>query len=203
MLGATGTSRPTRTAEHMAGSKDRSRTRSPAVPLTIGRPELLIDGSDRKFRQLVHDFFAFMARHEALRNGHARRIGLAGIDYTMLISIAHLSRLGPVNVRDIADHLHVTTGFVTNVTRKLQELGLVTKTRDPEDGRRTVLTVTDAGLGRLEKLAPYQRRANDVEFGLLSEEQFLQLCRIMADLVAASDDALDLQKKLESGDGPP
>lgn len=170
----------------------------PPVPLTTTRTELLVDGSDRKFRKLVHDFLAFTARHEALRNGHGRRIGLAGIEYTILISIAHLGRLGPVNVKDIADHLHVSTGFVTNATRKLQGLGLIEKQRGRADRRTTELTVTDKGLKRLETLAPYQRQVNDAEFGSLSREQFGQLCRIVEDLVGTSDAALALQKSLES-----
>ncbi|MEX2453276.1 MAG: MarR family transcriptional regulator [Rhodospirillaceae bacterium] len=168
------------------------------MPLTTTRTELLVDGSDRKFRKLVHDFLAFTARHEALRNGHGRRIGLAGIEYTILISIAHLGRLGPVNVKDIADHLHVSTGFVTNATRKLQGLGLIEKQRGRADRRTTELTVTDKGLKRLETLAPYQRQVNDAEFGSLSREQFGQLCRIVEDLVGTSDAALALQKSLES-----
>lgn len=170
----------------------------PTVPLTTSRPELLVDGTDRLFRKLVHDFLAFTARHEALRNGHARRIGLAGIDYTILISLAHLSRGGSVNVKALSDHLHVSTGFVTNVTRKLQDLGLIEKRRDRTDRRKTDLTVTAKGLARLEKLAPYQRQVNDAEFGSLTRAQFLQLCTIVEDLVATSDRALDLQHDLQA-----
>src|SRR5262249_36151088 len=61
------------------------------APLTISRPELLINGSDRHFRRLVHGLFGFLARHEAVRSGHAARIGLVGIEYTVLISIRHLA----------------------------------------------------------------------------------------------------------------
>jgi hypothetical protein len=52
----------------------------------------------------VHNIFAFMARHEAIRDGHARQIGLAGIEYTVLISIGHLALDGDVNVKTVADH---------------------------------------------------------------------------------------------------
>lgn len=183
-----------RSAQSATAAGARLPGSSSGVPLTTSRKELLAGGNDRQFRKLVHDFLAFTARHEALRDSHARRIGLAGIDYTILISIAHLSREGPVNVKDIADHLHVSTGFVTNATRKLQDIGLIEKRRDDDDRRRTILTVTDEGLSRLEELAPFQRRANDVEFGSLSAEQFLQLCTIVEDLVRASDAALALQR---------
>ena len=171
------------------------------TPLTVSRDELLVDGGDALFRKLVHDFFAFNARHDAIRAGHARRIGLAGIEYTILISVARLSRDGDVNVKALADHLHVSTGFVTNATRKLQDLGLVEKTTDPADRRRTVLTVTGKGRDRLAELAPYQRQVNDVEFGSLTAEDFRQLSRIVEALVDSSERAVNLQRYLENGGG--
>jgi len=64
--------------------------------LTVTRSELLNDGTDRDFRKFVHNIFALMARHEAIRDGHARQIGLAGIEYTVLISIGHLALDGDV-----------------------------------------------------------------------------------------------------------
>ena len=141
-------------------------------PLTVSREELLVSGHDQLFRKLVHDLFAFNARHEAIRAGHAKRIGLAGIEYTILISVARLSRGSNVNVKTLADHLHVSTGFVTNVTKKLQDMGLLQKSVDPNDKRRTVLTVTEEGRMGLAKLAPYQRQVNDVEFGSLTKDDF-------------------------------
>ena len=95
--------------------------------MTVTRPELLNDGTDRDFRKLVHNIFAFMARHEAIRDGHAKQIGLAGIEYTILISIGHLGLDGDVNVKTVADHLHMSGAFVTTVTSKLQTLGLAEK----------------------------------------------------------------------------
>jgi len=137
--------------------------KQPVVPLTISREALLVDGGDQVFRKLVHAFFAFNVRHEMIRDGHARRIGLAGTEYTILISIAHLSQDGPVNVKSVAEHLHVTTGFITNTTRKLQTRGLVKKTQDKTDKRKTILTVTDRGIALLAGLAPFQRQVNDAE----------------------------------------
>ena len=175
----------------------------PQTPLTVSRKELLVDGHDAMFRKLVHDFFAFNARHEAVRAGHARRIGLAGIEYTILISVARLSRGGTVNVKTLADHLHVTTGFIANTTNKLQDMGLIEKTPDPEDRRRILLTITDNGRADLEALAPRQRQVNDVEFGSLNAEDFQQLCRIIEALVDSSEQAVNLQRYLESGDSGP
>jgi MarR family transcriptional regulator, organic hydroperoxide resistance regulator len=164
------------------------------LPLTITRPELLSDGTDRDFRKLVHNMFAFMARHESIRDGHARQIGLAGIEYTILISIGHLGLDGDVNVKTIADHLHMSGAFVTTVTSKLQTLGLVEKAQDSADRRRISLAITEKGKALLRKLAPYQREINDVEFASLSREDFQTLSRILEALIDSSDKAFALQR---------
>jgi DNA-binding MarR family transcriptional regulator len=164
------------------------------LPLTVTRPELLNDGTDRDFRKLVHNIFAFMARHETIRDGHARQIGLAGVEYTILISIGHLGLDGDVNVKTIADHLHMSGAFVTTVTSKLQTLGLVEKTQDSVDRRRISLAITEQGKALLRKLAPYQREINDVEFSPLSRDDFQAVSRILEALIDSSDKAFALQR---------
>ncbi len=164
------------------------------LPLTITRPELLSDGTDRDFRRLVHNIFAFMARHESIRDGHARQIGLAGVEYTILISIGHLGLDGEVNIKTIADHLRMSGAFVTTVTSKLQTLGLVEKTQDSADRRRISLAISEKGKALLRTLAPYQREINDVEFGPLSREDFQTISRILEALIDSSDKAFALQR---------
>jgi DNA-binding MarR family transcriptional regulator len=164
------------------------------LPLTVTRLELLNDGTDRDFRKLVHNIFAFMARHEAIRDNHAKQIGLAGVEYTILISIGHLGLDGDVNVKTVADHLHMSGAFVTTVTSKLQTLGLAEKKPDSVDRRRISLAITEKGRALLRKLAPYQREINDVEFGSLTREDFQTMSRILEALIASSDKAFALQR---------
>ncbi|MCC0016490.1 MAG: winged helix-turn-helix transcriptional regulator [Rhodobiaceae bacterium] len=167
-----------------------------ALPLTVSRKELLAGGNDHAFRELVHELFAFLARHEEIRSGHARFIGLRGIEYTVLISIAHLAAYGDVNVKTVADHLHLSGAFITTVTSRLAGEGLVDKASDAADGRRVRLAVTDKGYALLEKLAPVQRQVNDVEFGSLDRVDFDNLLEIVRKLVDSSSQAVALQKYL-------
>jgi DNA-binding MarR family transcriptional regulator len=170
--------------------------------LTVSRNELLVDGSDRTFRQLVHSLLAFLARHENVREGHAAAIGLAGIEYTVLISVKHLSAEGNVSVRELADHLYLSGAFVTTVSNKLQKIGLIDKLVDPVDRRRVRLTVTAAGEGLLAKLNPIQRRVNDVQFDCLTAAEFRQLLGSVERLVESSDRAIALQRYLATPEGP-
>jgi DNA-binding MarR family transcriptional regulator len=172
---------------------DRSR-----APLTVSRPELLVNGSDREFRHLVHGLLGFLARHEQIRAGHARVIGLAGIEYTVLISIAHLTIEGDVSVKRVAEHLHLSGAFITSTVRRLVELGLVDKRTDPRDRRRVTLTISPKGYALLEKLAPIQRKINDMEFGCLSRDEFRFVVDIVNRLIESGDKAVALQTYLLS-----
>jgi DNA-binding MarR family transcriptional regulator len=181
-----------------AVARKTARDDPAAMPLTISRPELLSDGRDRRFRHLVHALFGFAAHHERIRSGHARVIGLAGIEYTVLIAIAHLSLDGDVNVKTVADHLYLSGAFITSTTRRLLQLGLIHKKTDPGDRRRVTLTVSDKGRRALERLAPIQRRVNDVEFGCLSHQEFELLTDIVNRLIDSGAQAVALQSYLLS-----
>lgn len=178
------------------GRKHAARAKDAAMPLTVSRPELLSQGSDRQFRHLVHSLFGFAAHHERIRGGHAKVIGVSGIEYTVLISVAHLSREGDVNVKTVADHLYFSGAFITAVVKRLLELGLVNKATDPSDRRRVSLTVSAKGRAALERLAPSQRRVNDVEFGCLSRDEFEFLTAIIDRLIASGARAVALQNYL-------
>jgi MarR family transcriptional regulator, organic hydroperoxide resistance regulator len=173
--------------------------RHPSPPLTVSRPELLVHGSDRHFRRLVHSFFGFLSRHEAIRRGHAARIGLLGVEYSTLISIRHLdAEEGDVNVNRVAEHLHLSGAFVTNITNKLLKRGLIHKSIDPADRRRVKLQVSEKGDALLAELAPVQRQVNDAEFGCLSQAEFLQLLGLVERLIVSSEDAVRLQAYLSN-----
>jgi DNA-binding MarR family transcriptional regulator len=190
---------PARVAQSKSRSRSRSRTLDADQPaLTVSRPELLVRGSDRQFRELVHGLFSFLASHEEIRAGHARFIGLAGIEYTVLISIAHLGQGGDVSVSAVAQHLRLTGAFITNVCQRLVSLGLIDKAPDRKDRRRVRLTLTAEGRGRLDKLAPTQRQINDIEFGCLTRAEFESLSGMIERLIVSGEQAAALQRYLQS-----
>ena len=172
------------------------------APLTVTSPALLTDGTDRAFRQLVHRLLAFSARIEAIRAGFGAIVGLSGIQYTVLISVAHLQGDSGVGVKRIAEHLALSGSFVTLVTGQLVKLGLVEKTPNPEDRRRVRLVVTDKGRDLLSALAPVQRDVNDLLFQPLDAAQFALLNEAFGALVRSADDAAGLIDYM-SGNGRP
>src|SRR5918999_286650 len=107
-------------------ARRKSRSRAARVaPATIARRELLVGDSDATFRHFIHGLLAFSERVIAVREGFGELIGLTGIQYTVLVSIAHLQQRGQVSVGTIATHLHFSGAFITTVTNQLERLGLI------------------------------------------------------------------------------
>ena len=169
------------------------------APLTISRPELLVNGSDRRFRNLVDDIFALAQRHQAVRDGHAAFIELSGIEYSVLVALRHLQDEADIGVSGLAQHLRVSGSFATTVVGKLTARGLVEKLPDPTDARRLLLRVTADGHALLSRLAPVQRRVNDVQFGCLSAADFERVLDLLERLIGSSDQAVALQRYLSLG----
>ncbi|GAB7548110.1 MarR family winged helix-turn-helix transcriptional regulator [Cupriavidus sp. CuC1] len=168
-------------------------TNTKGKALTITHPACLVDGSDSEFRHLVSGLLPFAARLLSVRDGFGSLIGLTGVQYSLIRSIAHLSQQGEVTVNQLAEHLHLSGPFVTVETGKLKKLGLIDKKAHPEDKRKMLLTVAAAGSRLLNELTPVQQRINDVLFEGVTRTEFKVLCSVVDRLVVNGDRAaLDL-----------
>ena len=169
-----------------------------AAPLTVSRPELLRNGTDDAFRQFVHNLLAFSTQLQTVRSGFAEMIGLSGIQYTILITVAHLDENNGIGVNKIAGHLSLSGAFITVETAKLQKAKLVTKKQNPEDRRSVLVQVTQKGNALLAKLAPTQVKVNDALFKSLGKKDFAQLHDMIAGMIHGAEDACAMLAYLSS-----
>ena len=163
---------------------------------TVSKPQLLVDGSDGAFRSFIHDFLAFSAIVSDIRAGFGERLGMTGIGYTTLISIAYLQGRSGIGVNAVAEHLHLSGAFITTEVAKLVRAGLVHKGVNAKDKRRVLLTVTPAGRKLLNELVVVQAPVNDTLFDCLTAAEFAQLRNMLARLVPCGVRALSLQSYL-------
>jgi len=159
---------------------------------TVTKTELMPEGTDAIFRTFIHDFLAFSTRVSQCRAGFGERLGISGIAYTTLISIAHLQGEKGVGVSRIAEHLHLSGAFVTIEVSKLVEAELVKKRINKNDRRRVLLTVTPKARRLLDDLVGVQAPVNDALFDCLSAAEFQQLSSMMARLVPCGDKAASM-----------
>jgi DNA-binding MarR family transcriptional regulator len=165
----------------------RARRKPVPPPPTVSRAALLIDGSDAEFRRLIHDLIAYGHRLDACRDAFAAIAGISGVQYEILML---LSRSAGLAVGEVAARLHRSGAFITIEANKLVARGILEKASDPADGRRVVLKCTPRAQALLERMAPYQRRINDVLFERLDARRFRQLRLLARDLVASGDRAV-------------
>jgi MarR family transcriptional regulator, organic hydroperoxide resistance regulator len=157
-----------------------------ALPATASRQALLEGGSDDRFRQLVYDLLTISIRMEAAREHLARRLGVSGPQYSILMAIARLQGAHGVRVGTVAKALHVTSAFIATETGRLARLGLVSKSPNPKDRRGILLALTPRGQAELLKLGPEIRAVNDDFFKPLDRAAFQALASAAAALVESS-----------------
>lgn len=160
--------------------------------LTVAKPDLLDEGSDLRFRDLLYDLFAFGSRLEEARSRFASYIGLTPPQYLILIAVGRGTPEREFGVAQVAERLHLSGAFVTIEVNKLVKGGLVEKRPHPNDRRRVNLSVTEIGFGKLERLASLQRPVNDALFGSLDRKAFETLSEIMHRLARGSEQAIHL-----------
>jgi len=170
-----------------------ARARKKSLPLTVSRPALLAGGSDGEFRRLIHDLIAYGHKLDACRDAFAAIAGISGAQYEILMLV---SRADGLSIGEVAERVHRSGAFITIEANKLASQGILDKAADPADGRRVLLKLTPKGVALLERLAPYQRRINDVLFERLDAKRFRALRALAAELVASGDRAVAMLELL-------
>jgi len=158
-------------------------------PPTVSRKALLSEGSDAEFRLLIHDLIAYGHKLDACRDAFAAIAGISGVQYEILMLV---SRAEGLSIGEVAARLHRSGAFITIEANKLAAQGILDKASDPADGRRVLLKTNAKSDALLERLAPYQRRVNDVLFESLDAKRFRALRALAGDLVACGDRAVAL-----------
>ncbi len=100
--------------------------------------------------QLIADVTAEMPRQA----GAARRLLIAmshqiGIWPADLECVSMLAIEGPCSPTWLAEHLGLTTGAMTKMLDRLQRAGYITRSADPHDRRRIIVTAVPAALADL------------------------------------------------------
>ena len=76
-----------------------------------------------------------------------------GLTYTQYVTMLVLWEKPEITSKEIGERLHLDSGTLTPVIKKLADKGLVTRRRAPEDERNLVVALTDAGLALRDRAA--------------------------------------------------
>ena len=95
----------------------------------------------------LDDFLCFAVYSANLAFGRVYRpiLDKLGLTYTQYVALVALSEGGEQTVGELGDKLFLESNTLTPILKKLEQLGLVHRRRDPADERQVRVNVTPAG----------------------------------------------------------
>ncbi|MGW3569234.1 MarR family winged helix-turn-helix transcriptional regulator [Streptomyces sp. NPDC000941] len=93
-----------------------------------------------------------------------------------------------IDQRTLSEHVHLDRSTIADVVARLARRGLVERVRDPRDGRRNVLKLTDDGVRVHRKLVTRTARMNRVFLAPLDEGERETLLRLIARVADAAEE---------------
>jgi DNA-binding MarR family transcriptional regulator len=101
------------------------------------------------------------------------------------VSALHQLRGGPMSQQALGDALDVDASNLVAVLNDLEDKGLITRRRDPDDRRRHIVETTEAGVERLVDVGILAAGVEERLMAALDDEQRAQLHDLLA-VIAAS-----------------
>ncbi|MER7788156.1 MarR family transcriptional regulator [Streptomyces sp. NPDC097640] len=93
-----------------------------------------------------------------------------------------------IDQRTLSEHVHLDRSTIADVVARLARRGLLERVRDPRDGRRNVLKLTEEGVRVHRKLVTRTARMNRVFLAPLEEEERETLLRLIARVADAAEE---------------
>jgi MarR family transcriptional regulator, organic hydroperoxide resistance regulator len=93
------------------------------------------------------DFLCFAVYSANLAFGRAYRpiLEQLGLTYTQYVALVALSEADEQTVGDLGERLFLESNTLTPILKKLEQLGLVERRRDPTDERQVRVNLTETG----------------------------------------------------------
>jgi DNA-binding MarR family transcriptional regulator len=144
--------------------------------------------SDPSIGAIETEIAVLMRRGEATRRA-IPMAPLRALDRASYLILRQLDLAGPQNISALAAALHLDGSTVTRQVAALVRRGLVSRERDPLDGRGAVVAATSTGLSRMSAV----RKAREELYARMladwSEEDRRTLAVLMQRLNRAMDEA--------------
>jgi MarR family transcriptional regulator, organic hydroperoxide resistance regulator len=106
--------------------------------------------------------FPLYATARAVTKQYTTLLAGTGLTYPQYLVMLVLWENGePLSVGDLGGRLRLDSGTLTPLLKRLETVGLVARERDPEDERRVLVELTDAGRALEHRVAdvPYRLQA--------------------------------------------
>ena len=86
---------------------------------------------------------------------------------------------GPMKQRELQDEVEITSSSASELLRKMEEHGLITRTPDPENSKTLIVEITEAGKERAAALDAEKADKTEKLFSALTEEEKQQFADML------------------------
>lgn len=121
--------------------------------------------------------FPLYAASRAVTRSYKPLLDKIGLTYTQYITMMALWERSPLTVNELGARLFLDSGTLTPLLKKLEQKGLVTRTRAEEDNRRVYVSLTPEGDALEDQAASIPRQM--AQAATLSQEDAAELYRIL------------------------
>jgi DNA-binding MarR family transcriptional regulator len=101
------------------------------------------------------------------------------------VGALHRLRSGPMSQQALGDALDIDASNLVALLNDLEDKGLITRRRDPDDRRRHIVAITETGVDRLADVGIAVADVEERLVAALDEEQRAQLHELLATIAAS------------------
>lgn len=130
---------------------------------------------DRAVRDFIWNIVEIHSQLEAIHKSWAQMLGITEPQWLILMAIDELDQGRGVSGIAVANKLRIHPAFVTNQTKKLEEMELLTRVTSPEDARFLQISLTQKARGEVTQLSDKRQALNLTMFGGLDGEALAYL----------------------------
>ncbi|MFJ9060288.1 MarR family winged helix-turn-helix transcriptional regulator [Streptomyces sp. NPDC102409] len=113
---------------------------------------------DTELLKLDHQVcFSLQAASRAFGGVYREALRDLGLTYPQYLAMMVLWEHGPLPVKTIGEQLHLDSGTLSPLLKRLESAGLVRRERSPEDERSVTVHLTSAGTALRERALPVPR----------------------------------------------
>jgi MarR family transcriptional regulator, organic hydroperoxide resistance regulator len=119
-------------------------------------------------RRFAWEIAAISVHLEEIRYFWAKKLGISGPQWMMIVALADLDQGDGVPVNAVSKMLHVDPSFVTTQSKLLEKKGFVRRKPSKDDARIVKMSLTDKTYKQLASLTSQQESLNEFIFAEFS-----------------------------------
>jgi MarR family 2-MHQ and catechol resistance regulon transcriptional repressor len=132
---------------------------------------------------MKEDSYLIIALHRLVKDLDRETAAISsahGLTLPQFAALEALLNKGSLTVGEIKEAVLSSNGTIPVVIGNLQKMGLVERTQDPADHRRSIVSLSKKGRTLIEQIAPENERMFREKFGVWTKGEKQELVRLLA-----------------------